>query len=460
MISTSLAQELPLLATPAIANSAIAQLPLQIEALALSQGNVVITNFSQSPVALGTSTFTEAFSTLLSPDARVATTVNATAVFLTQPSNPIDIAVNNTQALTQGIGQAYRGVAQSSAAIVGRFLIGQGDLFAFDFTATLGLQTFSSSSRPEVAIASGSIVFNLFDNEVGTVLDEFGLFGESRSDDETVFTIFQTSDDVSGTIARQVLPNGVDTAQLVGSYSRLFDGEADITLVEAKANTAIVQVAPQSADVIQGTDGSDNLNGNSGDNSFDGGAGDDQINGNGGNDTILGGAGSDRINAANGSDFLAGGFGDDQINGNGGNDLMFGGAGNDTLNGGSNNDYVDGGSGDDQINGNGGNDTILGGAGNDIITTGAGDDLIDGGTGNDLIQLNGGQDVVVLDVNEGFDTIRNFQLGSTQFDVGSGPLSFVDAGNGVNIFQLGDQIAFVDNVRASVLSANQASIFI
>ena len=111
-------------------------------------------------------------------------------------------------------------------------------------------------------------------------------------------------------------------------------------------------------------------------------------------------------------------------------------------------------------------DRILTGAGNDTITTGSGNDFINTGSGLDIVQLNGGNDIVVLLPGEGYDTIRNLQLGSidnphTQFKAGDFEnLSFEDFGNGVNISLGSHLLAFVDNVRASTLNANRDAILI
>ncbi|MDJ0797106.1 MAG: hypothetical protein QNJ51_09760 [Calothrix sp. MO_167.B12] len=181
---------------------------------------------------------------------------------------------------------------------------------------------------------------------------------------------------------------------------------------------------------------------------------------------IEGTEGSDGLNGTSNSEVIRGLGGNDNINGNGGRDTLVGGGGNDNINGASGDELILGGFGNDYINANGGNDRILTGAGNDTITTGSGNDFIHTGSGLDLVQLNGGNDIVVLLPGEGYDTIRNFQLGSisnprTQFKAGNpANLSFEDFGNGVNISLGSDLLAFVDNVRASTLNANLDAIFI
>ena len=215
------------------------------------------------------------------------------------------------------------------------------------------------------------------------------------------------------------------------------------------------------ANAIRGNERNNALNGTSGDDVILGFGGNDTINGNGGNNVLKGGAGNDTINGGAGNDRIEGGDGNDIINGNGGMDILVGGAGNDRINGGSQTDLIYGGDGNDIINGNGGDDIIFGGRGNDTINLGFGNSFVDSGPGNDLIQLNGGMTVVALAPGEGFDTIRNFQLGSTRFQAGDASLlTFENAGNGVNILKDGDRLAFVSNLRASVLSANLDAVFV
>jgi hypothetical protein len=221
-----------------------------------------------------------------------------------------------------------------------------------------------------------------------------------------------------------------------------------------------------------GGEGRDTLNGGSGDDLFDGGTGDDTFNGNGGTDTFFGGEGNDLINGGTGNDTVDGGEGNDIINGNGGNDRIFGGNGNDRINTGTGNDIVYGDvnpfstpdrfrGGDDVLIDRGGDNTFFGGVGNDTIQTGSGDDLIYGGAGSDSIRLNGGNDLVVLELGDGFDTIQGFRLGSTKLGVGSTTnLSFANFSGGVNIFQNGDQIAFVQGVRANTLINNVDNVFV
>ncbi|HBB33516.1 MAG TPA: hypothetical protein DDZ80_13970 [Cyanobacteria bacterium UBA8803] len=227
-----------------------------------------------------------------------------------------------------------------------------------------------------------------------------------------------------------------------------------------------------------GTSGHNNLNGTSANDVIRGLDGHDVINGNGGNDYLEGNAGNDNLNGGSGIDYIDGGLGNDQINGNGNNDTLLGSGGNDTITGASGNDYIDGGADNDTIYGNGGKDTLIGGSGNDLIYSGSQADYILGGDGNDTIYTNGGGDYintgagldtvwlggaakVVLETENGYDSIKNFQLGQTTFAVSNiNSLSFADSANGVQIYQGGDLLAVVSWQSASMFANNVNQIFV
>ncbi|MEB3181542.1 MAG: calcium-binding protein [Nostocaceae cyanobacterium] len=287
----------------------------------------------------------------------------------------------------------------------------------------------------------------------------------------------------------------------------------DVDGYRSATGSIVLTLAP----VTRGTASNDNLNGSSAGDWIEAGAGDDNINGNGGYDVLFGGDGNDNINGGSLTDYINGGAGNDRINGNGGNDSLLGKEGNDTIAGGSGNDYIDGGSDNDTIYGNGGNDTLVGGAGDDAIYGASGNDVIVGDSGNDTIYGNGGDDFIAaadgdnliyggsaadaiftgsgndtiygnggddfiytgsgfdtvwlgggsaqvfLETGDGFDTINNFQLGQTCFQLGFGlnasDLTFTDSTDGVRISAGSDLLAVVSWNQASTFQANPGSIF-
>lgn len=193
---------------------------------------------------------------------------------------------------------------------------------------------------------------------------------------------------------------------------------------------------------IVGTGAGENLNGTGADERIDGRGGNDIINSNGGADVLLGGGGNDQIAGSSDHDYIDGGSGSDTLFGNGGEDTLIGGNGSDTIYGGSD------------------ADRILGGAGNDTIFANGGGDFVDTGVGQDTVWL-GGEATLVLETGSGFDTINNFQLGSTLFSVSDvNALSFVDSSAGARIEQGGDLLAVVSWQSASTLSNNVDAIFV
>ncbi|NJL81004.1 MAG: hypothetical protein HC917_23465 [Richelia sp. SM2_1_7] len=120
------------------------------------------------------------------------------------------------------------------------------------------------------------------------------------------------------------------------------------------------------------------------------------------------------------------------------------------------------GAGNDLIFAAEGDNIVFGGAGDDTIYTGSGNDKIVGGFGNDTIWLGGGQDIVVLETGMGIDTINNFQLGQTTFDVSGNlnDLSIVDGANGAEISQFGELLAVVSWQSASTFIDNINTVFV
>ncbi|BAY62591.1 inosine/uridine-preferring nucleoside hydrolase [Calothrix brevissima NIES-22] len=190
-------------------------------------------------------------------------------------------------------------------------------------------------------------------------------------------------------------------------------------------------------------------------------------------------SGSDTLVGKKKDELISGLNGNDTIYGNGGNDILLAGGGKDTIVGGFGNDFIDGGSGSDRIYGNGGKDTLIGGTGDDSIFGGAQADIILGGTGNDRIYGNGGKDIinsgtgfdtiwlgrgaatVVLAQDNGYDSIKNFHLGATKFQVSNlSNLSFTDSSDGVKILQNQELIAVVSGESAHNFSTNISRIFV
>lgn len=108
-------------------------------------------------------------------------------------------------------------------------------------------------------------------------------------------------------------------------------------------------------------------------------------------------------------------------------------------------DTLIGAAGDDYIYGSNAAEMIMGGIGNDVIYANGGADYIDSGSGLDQVWLGGsGNATVVLNQGPGFDTIVNYQAGSTRFQLASlDGLSTRNSAAGLEISQGGDLLAIV-----------------
>ena len=170
----------------------------------------------------------------------------------------------------------------------------------------------------------------------------------------------------------------------------------------------------------------------------------DLINGFAGNDTIAGGLGNDQIFGGDGDDVLRGDLNkrSSQVS-IGGDDIIFGGAGNDRIGGKGGNDQLFGEAGDDQIWGDDGDDILRGGLGNDTLT---GDDF-SGGSGSDTF---------VLAVNEGTDTIVDFQDGADLIGLANGltfgQLSITQDGKNTLIGFEDETLAMLKGINANLLT--------
>ena len=280
--------------------------------------------------------------------------------------------------------------------------------------------------------------------------------------------------------------NGNDTIYGNGGEDTLSGGDGDnLVLGSSQADTI---TTGNGNDTIYGNGGEDTLNGGDGNNLVLGSSQADTITTGNGNDTIYGNSGEDILIAGDGDNLVFGGSqadtittgnGNDTIYGNGGEDILIAGDGDNLVFGGSQADTITTGNGNDTIYGNGGEDILIAGDGDnlvfggsqaDTITTGNGNDTIYGnggsdyinsGTGLDTVSLGTGNTTVVLQIGEGYDNIKNFQLGATKFRVSSlDTLSFKNSTGGTQIFQGSDLLAVVSFQNANTFNSNIDEIFV
>ncbi|WP_414586312.1 hypothetical protein [Scytonema sp. PCC 10023] len=229
-----------LLLTPWIASSVLAASPSQAATLALSEGVVEFTRFSQSPSTVDTNVDTN---TVINNDL-VNALANAEATFILAPPT----AFNSSFNIALGKGTNYLGQAESEATVIGNFDVDAGTPFSFDFTAGLNVATSIDNPPPigvrEDATASGDISFVLLDTANDSVLDFFSLVGNVTSEDDSDFIGFQKSENVtlSNPIKTSDFKGNEEsaTAFVQGSLQRSFAKKTNLTLIEVKRNNAIV----------------------------------------------------------------------------------------------------------------------------------------------------------------------------------------------------------------------------
>lgn len=102
-----------------------------------------------------------------------------------------------------------------------------------------------------------------------------------------------------------------------------------------------------------------------------------------------------------------------------------------------------------------GGDIVLGNNGNNQLVGGSSDDILDGGAGNDQYIGNAGQDTFVVSVDQGTDTIVNYERGVDVMGLANGltfsDLSIVQQGSDSLIRANGETSTVVQGVHASQL---------
>ncbi len=223
--------------TSLVAGSIFAILPSRAATIALSEGQLSFTNFSQSPVSTFTDAQTQAIS--IFGGGSVFTEADAIAFFNVFPP----FALNTTSTLATGSSQNYLGIAESFAQVVGNFNIEADTIFSFDFVANLSL--FVGIERPitENANARADIFFALLDitNEKANVLETFVLAGNlSTQNNNSILTSF--NDNSSLEILEPITQQRLLTATASGSVERYFGNSTTLSLIGINRNRAAVAV--------------------------------------------------------------------------------------------------------------------------------------------------------------------------------------------------------------------------
>lgn len=239
--SFRIVQSCLIVAAPIVTTAAIAVLPTQAATLASSRSDVTVNNFSQDINSTATDANTQALAESFSADANVFAVGDAQSAVLQQQGQFVNFSFGQAG----GTSGQYLGSVTSFASALGRFVIPEGEVFSFDFNATLGLQAAADNLQLETATAIGNIVFRLTDNRTQTLLDVFGIFGQSTAQSGTTFNFFGVGGNVNANSSARLLPDGSAVALLTGNYSRIFGAGADLTLEEVKVNQVEVTSIPE-----------------------------------------------------------------------------------------------------------------------------------------------------------------------------------------------------------------------
>lgn len=319
---------------------------------------------------------------------------------------------------------------------------GSGNDTASYITATSGVAASLMAKNGWIGDATGDTFISI-ENLEGSNYDDF-LIGDEGNN---VLTGLDGNDTLQGEDGNDQLFGGIGKDILRGGQGDdyLYGGDHD--------------------DTLEGGEGNDYLDGGIGDNILDAGEGNNSIFAANGNNTVYAGSGTDFITLGHGNNAVYAGEGSSSISlGNGNNkvygganvDIIFVGNGNNEIYASEGENTITAGSGDDLIYGGSvadiiyagagsnrifasegknivvtqdGNDTVYAGSGRDFISTGGGDDLIyasegdnliHGGTGNNTIYSGSGRDLFILNTGDGFDRIKNFEVGKDKLGLVEG----------------------------------------
>ena len=321
-----------------------------------------------------------------------------------------------------------------------------GDLYVYD-----GLQDGVDLYRD--GGSSGTDVLQVTTGDI-----QLGQFGP---DSGIEFVVSQNSPDIR--------VHGTSGFDLLDFSRTAFGGARSVTISGGEGGDLVI--GSSGAETVLGGSGADRFSGGQGDDTLIGGRGNDVLDGGDGSDTYRveggvdgldtfqdsGSTGTDvvwltdnrivlsQFSAANGIEVVAGadvagalnvsgtagndyvefgfagfqlaggssvavdmGAGDDTFIGSARAESVIGGTGNDWLAGLGGDDVLNGGNGDDLMWGGDGNDTLLGGSGADAMHGNAGNDVLRSLAGNDTMWGDAGADVFRYVVNDGHDTVMDF----------------------------------------------------
>lgn len=233
--------------TPLISGLSVANSPSFAATLASSNAAVSIENFSTAP--LGITVFTNAQTYAVSQSGEVSTSAIASAIANFNPDQPPQGFFNFSNSRAAGEGSNYLGLAQSMAGIIGYdFSVAKGQSFSFDFDLSLELETSIDSPPVESASASGEVFFELRDSNDWSLLDSLSISGNIKSlGDDYIDTLLSDNIKLNSDSTPNKSFGGRQEyayASLIGKFSRKFDRDINLTLIEVKRNEVLVK-APE-----------------------------------------------------------------------------------------------------------------------------------------------------------------------------------------------------------------------
>ncbi len=217
-----------------VAAVAIALTPTaQAATFSFADTSTTLRNFSYNPTSIDTNTDTN--TTSIAIDGVVITDANAAA--LLAPTRRLR-TLSDSDSLAEGTGTNYLGAANSFSSIVGTFLVDSQKAFSFNFVSLMALTATADDTGFESATATSSVLFALFNDQTGDLLDSFGFDGQQSAGGHTDFSV-TNSPFVKGKFFQKAFSYEAQPATLgtfVGSYSRLFDGPMSLSLVALQTN--------------------------------------------------------------------------------------------------------------------------------------------------------------------------------------------------------------------------------
>ena len=238
-----------LLATPLVSGLTVGIGPSSAAIIAGSAAEVTLDNFSHRPN--GNGTFTNTYTQTTANSGSVISQANAEAVVISKAH--VFLTANLSQSQVQGDGNNYSGLAQSQAIVIGDFNINAAKTFSFNFHTVLDLLTSVDNRQSERASANVSISFGLIDTGDNSLLDSFQLTSGLDSSSGLYLDLSGSNSFNLTEINLNFMPEGSAAKSLLytsGVYSRTFDSDTNLRLVEVNNNMAEAEAVPEPSTLL------------------------------------------------------------------------------------------------------------------------------------------------------------------------------------------------------------------